>query len=102
MMIVSILQWGTAGLALAFSLLVARGLWQWRGWWRGAIALPLLLLVGTLGNIGLGIWWDPTSHNLWPFEVLLWLAVAIGATGLLYLARWLSRRDWNRHVPGKA
>lgn len=97
MMIGSILLWGTAGLALGFLLLVARGLWQWRGWWRGAIALPLLLFIGVIGNIGIGIWLDPTSHNLWPFEVLLWLAVAIGAAGLLYLARWL-RRHYSFHA----
>ncbi|MEZ4869519.1 MAG: hypothetical protein R3C14_49805 [Caldilineaceae bacterium] len=92
MMIGSILLWGTAGLALGFLWLVARGLWQWTGWWRAAIALPLLLLVGVVGNIGIGIWLDPTSHNLWPFEVLMWLAVAMGVAGLLYLARWLRRR----------
>ena len=97
-MIGSILLWGTAGLALVFLLLVARGLWQWRRWWRGAIALPLLLLIGVMGNIGIGIWLDPTSHNLWPFEVLLWLAVASGVTGVLYLARWLSRR-YSFHAP---
>lgn len=91
-MIASILLWGTAGLALGFMLLVTRGLWRWQGWWRWTIAAPLLLLAGVMGNIGIGIWLDPTSHNLWPFEVLLWLAVAIGAVILLYLAHWLSRR----------
>ncbi|MCB0079511.1 MAG: hypothetical protein KDE47_01205 [Caldilineaceae bacterium] len=102
MMLISILRWGTIGLALAFALLVANGLWQWRGGWRWAIAAPLLLLVGMVGNIAIGITLDPTSHNLWPFEVLIWLAMAVGVAGLLYLVRWLSRRDWNRNAPEKA
>lgn len=46
---------------------------------------PLLLLVGVVGNIGIGIWLDPTSHNLWPFEVLMWLAVGLVVVGILYL-----------------
>lgn len=95
-MLASILLWGTTGLALAFALLVVRGLWRWRGWWRWAIAAPLLLMVGVVGNIGIGIWLDPTSYNLWPFEVLMWLAVALVAVGLLYLAHWLSLRFGQR------
>lgn len=54
-MLGSILLWGTAGLALGFALLVAIGLWRWRGWWRWAMAASLLLMVGVVGNIGIEI-----------------------------------------------
>jgi len=30
---------------------------------------------------------DPTSHNLWPFEIVLGTAVALAALGLLHLGR---------------
>jgi hypothetical protein len=32
---------------------------------------------------------DPTSHNLWPFEVLMWGAASVAIVGALALARRL-------------
>ena len=30
---------------------------------------------------------DPTSHNLWPFEIIIFGAVAVGIIGVLKIAR---------------
>ena len=34
---------------------------------------------------------DPTSHNLWPFELLMWGAASVGILGALAVARRLAR-----------
>jgi len=34
---------------------------------------------------------DPTSHNLWPFELLMWGAASVAIVGVLALARRLLR-----------
>jgi len=58
---------------IGFCLLAVRALWQWQGWWRWALAAPLLLMAGVVLNIVVAVWLDPTAHNLWPIEVLAWL-----------------------------
>jgi hypothetical protein len=35
---------------------------------------------------------DPTSHNLWPFEILMWGGASAVVMGVLALAKWLSQR----------
>jgi hypothetical protein len=86
-----ILLVGTVG--IGFCLVVARALGQWQGWWRWAIAAPLLLMAGVVLTIVIAIWLDPTAHNLWPIEVLAWLALVSVAVGVLHLAHWLSHRS---------
>lgn len=75
-----------------FCLLAARAIRRWRGWWRWAIAAPLLLLVGVVLDIVIAIRLDPTAHNLWPMEVLAWLALVSVVVGVLHLAHWFSYR----------
>ena len=63
---------------------VAAPVWAWRRWrgaWRAAAALPLAALAFVAGRIVLDTARDPTSHNLWPFEVLM-----AGGAGLAFLA----------------
>ena len=50
----------------------AWGLWKWRRGWRVASAIPLLLMGFVALRIVIDTTRDPTSHNLWPFEILMW------------------------------
>ncbi len=50
----------------------AWGLWKWHGGWRVASAIPLLLMGFVVLRIVFDTARDPTSHNLWPFEILMW------------------------------
>lgn len=68
----------------------AWGVWRWRGPWRWAAGVPLAVVAFVLLRIVVDTARDPTSHNLWPFEILLWGALSCGAMLLLGLARRLS------------
>ena len=54
---------------------------RWRGGWRVAAALPLVALGFVLVRIIVGVAFDPTSHNLWPFEILM-----VTIPGLIFIA----------------
>ena len=59
----------------------------WQGVWRWLAAAPLLLagadLVLILGSTAI----DPTSHNLWPFELAIILSNGMPVVGILWLVR---------------
>jgi len=61
--------------------------WKWRGGWRIAALVP----AGALAFVALRIVFDtardPTSHNLWPFEIITFGGGALVAIGVLSLAR---------------
>src|SRR3546814_18428404 len=71
-------------LALA---LPAWALWRWRGGWRIAAMVPAALMAFVVLRIVVGVAIDPTSHNLWPFELLM----AGGLASVLVLALGLVR-----------
>lgn len=48
------------------------GLWRWRGGWRMAALLPAAIMVFVVLRIIFDTGRDPTSHNLWPFEIVMW------------------------------
>jgi hypothetical protein len=50
----------------------AWGLWRWRGGWRVAAMVPLAVMVFVVLRLVTGVAIDPTSHNLWPFELVMW------------------------------
>jgi hypothetical protein len=56
----------------------AWGLWRWRGGWRIAAAVPAALMAFVVLRLLVGVSVDPTSHNLWPFEILLTGALSVG------------------------
>lgn len=68
------------------------GVWKWRGGWRIAAAVPALMMAFVIGRIVVDTARDPTSHNLWPFEILIWGGASAVAMGLLAFFRWLGRR----------
>ncbi|MDN5781581.1 MAG: hypothetical protein L0H23_06095, partial [Luteimonas sp.] len=74
---------GLLGLALP-----AWALWRWRGGWRLAAAVPAALVAFVVLRIVLGVVFDPSSHNMWPFEMLM----AGGVASVLVLALWLARK----------
>ncbi len=54
---------------------------RWRGPWRVVAAAPLVAMAFVAGRIVVDTARDPTSHNLWPFEILI-----AGGAGLALLA----------------
>jgi hypothetical protein len=68
----------------------AWGLWRWRGGWRVAAAVPAVLMAFVIWRIMFGVARDPTSHNLWPFEILQAGVLSLVVMGVLALARKFS------------
>jgi hypothetical protein len=66
-------------------------MWKWRGGWRMAAALPAALLAFVIARILIGTTIDPKSHNLWPFEILLFGAASLAIMAALAIARRLTR-----------
>lgn len=64
------------------------GLLKLNGWSRALSGLPLVLVAAVAVRVCLEVARDPTSHNLWPFEMALASAVGLGIS----LSAWgLSR-----------
>jgi len=61
--------------------------WKWRGGWRIAAAVPAAVILFVVLRIVVDTARDPTSHNLWPFEILQFGIGALFVIGLLKLAR---------------
>jgi hypothetical protein len=66
------------------------GLWRWRGGWRMGAAIPAAVMAFVVLRILLGTAIDPTSHNLWPFEIVMWGALSCGCMLVLGIAHKLS------------
>lgn len=54
-----------------------RALRAWRGWWRMVAAVPAIAVTGHASFILARVLHDPTSHDLWPFELGMTLAAAL-------------------------
>lgn len=67
----------------------AWGLWRWRGGWRLAAAIPAAAMAFVVLRIFIDTARDPTSHNLWPFEIVMWGGLSCGGMLLLGLAHKL-------------
>lgn len=67
------------------------GVWKWRGGWRIAAAVPALVMAFVIGRIVVDTALDPTSHNLWPFEILMWGGASAVVMGVLALVRRFAR-----------
>lgn len=82
--------------AIAFVIAQLWGLARWRGGWRIAALLPLAGFGFVVARLVVDTRRDPTSHNLWPFEVLIAAAVALAALGLLGLGHRARERRFLR------
>lgn len=63
----------------------------WQGMWRWLAAAPLILVGADLVLILASTAIDPTSHNLWPLELLFIAAVGLPVVGLLWLVRVVAK-----------
>jgi len=79
-------------LGIAALLLPVWACLRWRGRWRMAAAIPLAIIGFTILRIVIGVAADPTSHNLWPFEILQAGALAVVVLAGLAIARRFSSR----------
>lgn len=70
----------------------AWALWRWRGGWRIAAAVPALAMACVVLRIVIDTGHDPTSHNLWPFEILMWGVPCAMAMIALTIAHRVARR----------
>jgi NADPH:quinone reductase-like Zn-dependent oxidoreductase len=92
MLFMSFFMAGVLGLLLVGAGAPLWGLWKWRGGWRIAAAVPALMMAFVIGRFVVDTARDPTSHNLWPFEILIWGGASAVVMGVLALAKWLSQR----------
>lgn len=75
------------GLVLACIGAPLWALWKWRGGWRLAAAIPVAVMAFVVGRIVIDTSRDPTSHNLWPFEIIMSGAAGVGLIVVLALVR---------------
>lgn len=71
----------------------AWALWRWRGIWRVLAAIPAALMAWTVLNIVVGVARDRTSHNLWPFEILMFGGFSAASVAVMALFRRVFRRE---------
>jgi hypothetical protein len=74
-------------LGIGSLLLPLRAMRRWEGGWRVAAAVPLLWVGFVVLRIVVGTASDPTSHNLWPFEILYAGVLSLVLIGALTIAR---------------
>lgn len=60
---------------------------RWRGGWRVAAIVPAALMAFVILRLVVDLTYDPTSHNLWPLELLPSGALSILITLILMAAR---------------
>ncbi|HET6546345.1 MAG TPA: hypothetical protein VFG55_06315 [Rhodanobacteraceae bacterium] len=65
----------------------AWGLWRWRGGWRMAAAVPAVMMAFVVLRLFVETAADPSSHNLWPFEILQVGALSVVIMVALLIAR---------------
>jgi hypothetical protein len=81
---------GIAGLAGPVVALI-----RWRGGWRLAALVPAALMGFVVLRLLVGVAQDPTSHNLWPFEILIAGCESTGVLLMLFVARRIAGgRRW--------
>ena len=77
---------------LASYILTALALVFWKGRWRVAAVVPVILMAGYCAKIGIDVNRDKTSHNLLPFEVTALYSPAGAYLIVLQNIQWAIRR----------
>jgi hypothetical protein len=78
--------WGALACGLFGLIMPAWAVWRWDGAWRMAAAVPAAMMAFVVLRIMVDVLRDPTSHNLLPFEILMWGSRSTVAMIVLYLA----------------
>ncbi|MDN5849090.1 MAG: hypothetical protein L0H63_05550 [Nitrococcus sp.] len=84
-LLLAVLALGVAGIAVP-----VWAWWRWSGGWRVAAAVPAAMMGFVVLRIVLDTAADPTSHNLWPFEILQVGCLSLVVMGVLGAARKFS------------
>lgn len=71
----------------------AWALWKWRGGWRLTAAVPALMMTFVVLRIVIDVARDPTSHNLWPLEIIMFGTGSLAIMGTLVAARWFLHKE---------
>lgn len=64
-----------------------RAIASWQGIWRLLAAAPLAIAAADALWVIAQTSYDPTSHNLWPLEMLFVWVCGLPVVGVLWLAR---------------
>jgi hypothetical protein len=67
----------------------AWAVWRWHGAWRIAADVPAAIMAFVILRIVVDGLRDPASHNLFPFEIIIWGSFSTGVMVLLYLVHKL-------------
>lgn len=65
---------------------------KWQGGWKVAAAVPMCIMGFAILQIIVGVILDPTSHNLWPFELIFIGAISLAMIVILKIARFFIGR----------
>jgi peptidoglycan/LPS O-acetylase OafA/YrhL len=72
----------------------------WKGVWRALALLAPFSIIGMVLIIAIGIAIDPTSHNLWPFDIVMvsgLAAIYLVLLGLMkFIIAWKPQRTKTR------
>ena len=74
-------------LIFSFVVLEVTSVRRSHGAWRWFALLPGIAIVIVVLNIIIGTLIDRTSHNLWPFEIIIWSAGGLVYLGVFWLVR---------------
>ena len=88
--VIGVLAFSMPILAIVLPLLAMR---RWSGAWRMLAALTIIPIAFDIARIVTGLARDPTSHNLFPLEMILW---SVPGLALLFLV-WLIRLPFRPH-----
>ena len=76
-------MFGVFAVVLAFAAIVFRTALRWKGIWRWLGFLPLLVF----SLVVIDMVRNPHAHNLWPFELLVWIGFGFIILGVVAAAR---------------
>jgi protein-S-isoprenylcysteine O-methyltransferase Ste14 len=79
------------GLLVGFAAAEMVALRRWTGGWQVAALIPAAIVTFVVLRIVVDTRHDPTSHNLWPFEIVIRCGLGLVCLGLMWLTRAVAR-----------
>ena len=65
---------------------------KWGRYWRLLASVPLFAMAIVMLKIIVDTNNNPTSHNLWPFEILFYSVGGLAYLAIVFILRWLIER----------